>query len=54
MSKIACQLELDIHSYNTKNNNNFTIKKLNIEKFKQSPTYTEMKFINNLPDDIKY
>ncbi|KAG8303907.1 hypothetical protein J6590_108310 [Homalodisca vitripennis] len=43
----------DYHNYNTRNRENFVVKKHNKEKYKQCPTYIGIKFINNLPGCIK-
>ncbi|KAG8275283.1 hypothetical protein J6590_089387 [Homalodisca vitripennis] len=47
------QQHQDIHSYNTKHANNFTlpIHKLTLSETK--PTYAGAKFFNNLPDELK-
>lgn len=36
--KSTYQYQVDIHSFNTQNKNDFTIKKVQQRKFKQSPT----------------
>lgn len=52
-NELTYQRQVDIHSYNTRNYNSFTLKKHKKEKFKRSPTCMGTQFINYLPDSIK-
>jgi len=45
--------QCNIHNYNTRNKNSFILKKHKKEKYKQSPSYRGIKFINSLPNSIK-
>lgn len=45
--------QCDVHSYNTRNKENFIVKKHNKEKYKKCTSYSGVKFINYLPNGIR-
>ncbi|KAG8267167.1 Para-hydroxybenzoate--polyprenyltransferase, mitochondrial precursor (PHB:polyprenyltransferase) [Homalodisca vitripennis] len=47
------QQHQDIHSYNTRHANNFTLPIYKLTLSETKPTYAGAKFFNNLPDELK-